>query len=312
LWKKDGISMGQGKRLLIPPFLKEGDTVGIASPASLYQRDLFEKGLLLIEGWGFKVRIGRKTIRKKRFLAGSDQDRADELMELFGDPEVNAILCARGGYGSMRVLEGLDYRAIKKNPKMFIGFSDITVLLLALYQKSNLMTFHGPMITTLARTGSASREPLRSTLLGVFPETMSLPARGKINGGQAEGILLGGNLTLLTHLIGTPFEPEWNRVVLFLEDEGEQGYRLDRLFFHLRLAGILNRIHGLLLGQFNGGRIPKKDLEVIREVFSELEIPIWQGLSVGHGRHNLTLPIGAPVHFDGDQGRISFLLAKNL
>jgi muramoyltetrapeptide carboxypeptidase len=300
-------AMTQGKRLLIPPFIKEGDTIGIAAPASLYQKDWFEEGLRIVEGWGFRVRLGRKTIRKTRFLAGPDQERADELMEFFADPEIKAVLCARGGYGAMRILERLDYRVVRRNPKMFFGFSDITVLLLAFYQRSTMMTFHGPMVTTLARTVPAFRRQLRATLLGILPETVPLPPGGKINGGRSEGILLGGNLTLITHLIGTPFEPDWNRAVLFLEDDGEQGYRLDRLLFHLRLAGILEKINGLLFGQFNGKAIPKNDFRVIREIFLELKKPIWQGLPVGHGQRNLTLPVGAPVHFDGDQGKLCFL-----
>ena len=294
-------------RLIVPPFLEPGDTVGIATPASPYDREPFEAGLTILRQWGYVPRLGRRGIRKKRYLAGSDSERAEELMDLFQDPAVKAILCARGGYGAMRLLPLLDYREINRNPKLFIGFSDITVLLLALWKKARLMTFHGPMVTTLARLTAASRDQFRFILRGVLPESLSLLRSGRINGGQAQGILLGGNLTLLTHLIGTPFEPDWSRAILFLEDEGEQGYRLDRLFVHLRLSGVLTRIKGLLLGQFNGKGIMKKDFEIIREMFFGLPIPIWQGLPVGHGRENLILPIGAPVHLDGDQGLLTFL-----
>jgi muramoyltetrapeptide carboxypeptidase len=300
------MTSARSSRLIVPPFLELGEPIGIATPASPYDREPFEAGLTILRQWGYSPRLGRRGIRKKRYLAGSDSERAEELMDLFLDPAIKAILCARGGYGAMRLLPLLNYREINKNPKLLIGFSDITVLLLSLWKKARLMTFHGPMVTTLARLTAASRDQFRFTLRGVLPESLSLPRSGRITGGQAQGILLGGNLTLLTHLIGTPFEPDWSRAILFLEDEGEQGYRLDRLFVHLRLSGVLGQIKGLLLGQFNGKGIMKKDFEMIREIFFGLPIPIWQGLPVGHGRENLTLPIGAPVELDGDQGLLRF------
>jgi muramoyltetrapeptide carboxypeptidase len=295
------------RKLIIPPFLEPGHTIGIPAPASLYDQGLFEKGVQVLEGWGFKTRPGRSRIRKKRFLAGSDPERAAELAEMFLDPGIKAVICARGGYGAMRLLERLDYRVIKKNPKLFIGFSDITVLLTAFWGKAGLLTFHGPVVTTLARTGPVFREQLRSILLGGLPETILLPPAGKISGGRATGVLLGGNLTLLTHLIGTPLEPSWKGAILFVEDQGEEPYRLDRLLVHLRLAGVLDRISGLLLGQLSEGKIADPDWELFRENFNGLNIPIWKGLPIGHGRDNLTLPIGAPVELDGDTGQLNFL-----
>jgi len=300
------MTSAKSSRLIVPPFLEPGDTIGIATPASPYDREPFEAGLAILRQWGYSPQLGRRGIRKKRYLAGSDSERASELMDLFQDPAVKAILCARGGYGAMRLLPLLDYREINKNPKLFIGFSDITVLLLALWKKARLMTFHGPMVTTLARLTTASRDQLRFTLRGVFLESLSLPRQGKINGGRAQGLLLGGNLTLLAYLIGTSFEPDWDRAILFVEDDGEPGYRLDRLFVHLRLSGVLGRIRGLLLGRLSGAGLTKKDFEVFRETFAGLNIPIWQGLPFGHGRQNWTLPVGAPVELDGEQGILRF------
>jgi muramoyltetrapeptide carboxypeptidase len=292
--------------LIVPPFLEPGDTIGIATPASPYDREPFEAGLTILRQWGYSAQLGRRGIRKKKYLAGSDAERAAELMDLFQDPTIKAVLCARGGYGAMRLLELLDYREIKRNPKLFIGFSDITVLLLACFHRAHLLTCHGPMVTTLARLTAASRDQFRFTLRGVFLESLPLPRQGKIHGGRAQGLLLGGNLTLLAHLIGTSFEPEWDRAILFVEDDGEPGYRLDRLFVHLRLAGVLGRIRGLLLGRMSAAGLTKKDFEVIRETFTGLDIPIWQGLPFGHGRENLTLPVGAPVELDGEQGLLRF------
>ncbi len=211
--------------LIVPPFLEPGDTIGIATPASPYDREPFETGLAILRQWGYSPQLGRRGIRKKRYLAGSDSERAEELMDLFQDPAIKAILCARGGYGAMRLLDRLDYPALGKQPKMFIGFSDITVLLLACFRRAHLLTFHGPMVTTLARLTAASRDQFRFTLRGAFLESLPLPRQGKINGGRAQGLLLGGNLTLLAHLVGTPFEPDWTRAILFVEDEGEPGYR---------------------------------------------------------------------------------------
>lgn len=295
------------RKLIIPPFLEPGDTIGIPTPGSLYDRRLLEKGLEILKGWGFVTRAGRKGIRKRRFLAGSDSERAEELLGMFLDPEIRAVVCARGGYGAMRLLPLLDYRVMKKNPKLFVGFSDITVLSAAFLRKANLLTFHGPMVTTLDQTRSAFREGLRSILLGGLPERISLPPGGKVRGGKAVGVLLGGNLTLLTHLIGTPYEPPWDGAILFVEDQGEAPYRLDRLLVHLRLAGVLARISGLLLGQLSEKKIAKAEWDLFRESFHELNIPIWRGLPIGHGRENLTLPVGAPVELDGDTGRLTFL-----
>jgi muramoyltetrapeptide carboxypeptidase len=294
-------------KLIIPPFLEPGDTIGIPAPASLYRPDLFEKGLQVLEGWGFRTRLGRRRLRKNRFLAGSDSERAEELIGMFLDPEIKGVICARGGYGTLRLLEGFDYRVIQKNPKLFVGFSDITALLAAFWKKTGLMTFHGPMVTTLTLTASACRDRLRSILLGGLPEAILLPPTGKIRGGRADGFLLGGNLTLLTNLLGTPFEPAWDGAILFVEDQGEEPYRLDRLLFHLRLAGVLERISGLLLGQLSEKKIFKADWDLFRDSFSGLDIPIWRGLPIGHGRENLTLPLGAPVELDGDRGRLTFL-----
>jgi len=300
------MTSAKSSRLIVPPFLEPGDTIGIATPASLYDRELFEAGLAILRQWGYFPQLGRRGIRKKRYLAGSDSERAEELMDLFQDPTIKAILCARGGYGAMRLLDRLDYPALGKQPKMFIGFSDITVLLLACFRQAHLLTFHGPMVTTLARLTAASRDQFRFTLRGVFLESLPLPRQGKINGGRAQGLLLGGNLTLLAHLIGTSFEPDWDQAILFVEDDGEPGYRLDRLFVHLRLSGVLGRIKGLLLGRLSGPGLMKKDFEVIRETFAGLDIPIWQGLPFGHGRQNWTLPVGAPVELDGERGLLTF------
>jgi muramoyltetrapeptide carboxypeptidase len=295
-------------KLVVPAFLRKGDTIGIITPASPYDSGLLMEGQKVLRQWGFEVRLGRAGFRKKHYLAGSDRERAEELTEFFLDPELKAVICSRGGYGTMRLLEHLDFKRLARVPKIFMGFSDITVLLLALWQKTRLMTFHGPMVTTLTRVTAPVLTRVRETLEGNFQVTIQLPQRGCLHPGQGRGFLLGGNLTLLTHLIGTPFEPQWDQAVLFLEDEGEDLYRLDRLFMHLRLSGVLGRISALLLGQFVPGERKSQFLKMIREVLGDPDIPVWSGMPVGHGARNIPLPIGAPAFFDGVTGLLTVRL----
>jgi len=292
-------------RLVVPAFLRKGDTIGIITPASPYDSGLLMEGRKILRHWGFQVRLGRAGFGKKHYLAGSDRERAEELTEFFLDPEIKAVICSRGGYGTLRLLEHLDFKSLAKVPKIFMGFSDITVLLLAFWQKTRLMTFHGPMLTTLNRVKPPVLNRVRETLEGNFQVTVQLPRRGCLYPGQGSGFLLGGNLTLLTHLIGTPFEPQWDQAVLFLEDEGEDLYRLDRLFMHLRLSGVLGRISALLLGRFVPEERKSQFLKMIREVLGHPDIPVWSGLPVGHGDQNIPLPIGAPAFFDGEAGLLT-------
>lgn len=292
-------------KLVVPAFLRKGDTIGIITPASPFDAGLLREGQKVLKQWGFEVRLGRAGFRKKHYLAGSDRERAEELTEFFLDPEIKAVICSRGGYGTLRLLEHLDFKKLARVPKIFMGFSDITVLLLALWQKSRLMTFHGPMVTTLTRVTASVLSRVRETLEGNFQVTIRLPRQGCLHPGQGRGFLLGGNLTLLTHLIGTPFEPQWDQAVLFLEDEGEELYRLDRLFMHLRLSGVLGRISALLLGRFVPTERKPQFLRMIREVLGHPDIPVWSGMPVGHGARNIPLPIGAPAIFDGETGLLT-------
>jgi muramoyltetrapeptide carboxypeptidase len=290
--------------LTVPPFLQAGDLIGVTTPASPYNAQALEKGLALLRDWGFRVVLGRKRSSRKGYLAGSDQERADELHSLLTNPEVKAVLCSRGGYGAMRILDLLDFKEIKGHPKFFMGFSDITVLLLAFWKKCGLMTFHGPMVTTLPQLDPVSCSRVQAVLKGHYRIECSLNKTEGLFSGNVEGILIGGNLTLLTHLIGTSYEPVWNRTILFVEDCGEEPYRLDRLIQHLRLRGCLDKVGAILLGQFTQSTNKSIPVRVIKKMLGELPIPVWTGLPVGHGSRNIPLPIGAPAFLDGQKGRL--------
>jgi muramoyltetrapeptide carboxypeptidase len=294
----------KGGNVTVPPFLQKGDLIGIATPASPYDPQVFEAGVEMLTRWGYQVAKSRK-ISRRGYLAGTDEERAEELMDLFTDPSIKAVLCSRGGYGSMRILEHLDFKVIKSNPKIFMGFSDITVLLLALWKKAGLLTFHGPMVATFPRLRKASLIRVRSLLAGAYQTEILLDKKKAMAPKSTEGVLWGGNLTLLAHSIGTPYEPDWDRAILFLEDCGEAPYRVDRLFSHLKLRGVLKKIAAVVLGQFTGPENRGLARHWFESWLGDWEVPIWIGLPVGHGPENIPLPIGAPAFIDGTKGLLS-------
>ncbi len=295
----------KNKKFTIPPFLKPGDTIGIATPASPFKAEAFQAGIHVLQQWGFKVALGRKRIGRTGYLAGTDRERADELMELFTNPGIKAILCSRGGYGAMRILDFLDFKKIREHPKLFMGFSDVTVLLSALWKETGLMVFHGPMVTTLPQLIPSSLAGLQATLKGNYQVQIPLDPKRAISPVSARGTLLGGNLTMLTHLIGTSYEPDWDQALLFLEDCGEDPYRIDRLFMHLRLRGCLDKVSAVLLGKFTGPDNKELPLSLIKKMIGNANIPVWAGLPVGHGSRNIPLPVGAPAFIDAGRGLLT-------
>jgi muramoyltetrapeptide carboxypeptidase len=295
----------KNKTLIVPPFLKPGDTIGIATPASPYQAEAFQKGIHLLKQWGFQVTLGRKRIGRKGYLAGTDRERAKELMGLFTNPEIQAVLCSRGGYGTMRILDYLDFNKIKDHPKLIMGFSDVTVLLIALWKKAGLMAFHGPMVTSLSQLNASSLNWVQATLKGHYQVQIPLYKNRTFRSESVQGTLIGGNLTLLAHLIGTPYEPIWEESILFLEDCGEEPYRLDRLFMHLRLSGCLEKVSAVLLGTISGPNKKELPMTIVKKMLKDFTVPIWNGLPVGHGSRNIPLPVGAPASIDAEQNVLS-------
>jgi len=289
-----------------PPRLKSGETIGIVAPAGPFDPEKFMKGKTVLESMGFQTFLGEGIFQKNGFLAGTDTLRADHVNRLFADPTVKAIACARGGYGSMRILSFLDFETIQAHPKIFLGFSDISALLAVLFDRCGLVTFHGPVVTTLANATEKTLTALQTALTS--PTALELtPGDGKvIKPGVCSGLVVGGNLTTLCHLIGTSYAQNLKGKILLLEDVGEMPYRIDRMLTQMKLAGCFNGIAGLILGAFKECGHLNEIIDVFDDIFEDADIPILAGFDMGHGEHNLTIPMGLDATLDTDKQRLLF------
>jgi muramoyltetrapeptide carboxypeptidase len=289
-----------------PPRLKPGDTVGIVAPAGPFDPDLFNQGLDVLASMGFRTFVPEEIFENNRYLAGSDAHRAKLVTQIFQDPSVDAIVCARGGFGCLRILPLLDFDVMRTNPKVFVGLSDISALLVAITAKTGLVTFHGPLVTTLAKAPEFTRQ---SMLAAISSDTHLKVTPGKgvtIKAGRAQRPITGGNLTTLCHLLGTPFQPRFENHILFLEDRGEAHYRIDRMLFQMKLAGCFDGIAGLVLGSFEECGALDGIYQIFQECFQDIPIPILAGFDVGHGKQNLTIPFGLAITLDADKQVLSF------
>jgi muramoyltetrapeptide carboxypeptidase len=291
----------QKQSLVKPSRLAPGDTIGIVAPASPFSQERFNKGVAVLKSMGFRVPFDDDIFIKQGYLAGTDAQRADLINRLFADQEIKAIVCARGGFGAMRVLALLDYEAIKKHPKVIVGFSDISALLSVLDTRCGLVAFHGPMVTTLA---DADRET-KASLLAALTSDVKLelaPANGRvIKPGRASGLIGGGNLTTLCHLVGTPFAPSYNGKIVFFEDKGEAAYRIDRMLSQMKLAGCFEGVVGLVLGSFEDCGEFDEISGIAAEMFKDTDIPVLAGFDIGHGKTNITIPLGIKATLDADR-----------
>jgi muramoyltetrapeptide carboxypeptidase len=289
-----------GEALLRPRALAKGDLIGVAAPAGPFPEERFRIGLERLEELGFRVRTPRRIFQQEDYLAGSDENRALTLNRLLADPEVKAVMAARGGYGSMRILDRIDLAAVRAHPKIIIGFSDITALLLGLVKRTGLVCFHGPVVTSLADVDVESVRHLERLLTGqqVFP--LPLDKDRILRPGRAVGPLLGGNLTLLVHLLATGWKPELTGAILFLEDTGEAPYRLDRMLVALKMSGVLERCAGVLLGHFEDCGTEDEIRSVLGRTLGDFPGPVAAGFPAGHGVTNLTLPVGPRAVLDTD------------
>ncbi len=289
-----------------PPRLRPGDTIGVVAPAGPFERKLFSQGLSTLEAMGFQIRVPKEIFEKTGYLAGDDAHRAQLVNRLFKDPAIHAIVCARGGFGSLRILPRLDFDAIRENPKIFMGFSDITALLTAITTLGGLVSFHGPVVTTLANALKNTRDALSAAILSDAPLEVQSANGVVIRAGRAQGPVIGGNLTTLCHLLKTPFEARFKNHILLLEDRGEALYRIDRMLFQMKLAGCFEGIAGLVLGSFEGCGSLEDVFQVFEEHFKDIPVPILAGFDVGHGEQNLTIPIGLDATLDADRHMLSF------
>jgi muramoyltetrapeptide carboxypeptidase len=295
---------GHEKKNIKPFPLKPGDTIGIAAPAGPFDPEKFKKGKTVLETMGFRICYDESIFQQHGFLSGTDTQRADQVNRLFADPSVQAIVCARGGYGSMRILPLLDLKTIRTHPKIFIGFSDISALLSALNEQCGLVTFHGPMVTTLANATEKTIRAMKTALTSGAPFEV-IPENAKvIKPGVCSGVLAGGNLTTLCHLVGTPYRPNFRGKILIFEDVGEMTYRIDRMLTQMKLAGCFNGIAGLMLGAFKKCGQLNEVVEIFDNIFHDADIPILAGFDIGHGKTNLTIPIGRDATLDAEKKRL--------
>jgi len=298
----------RGRRLMLrkPKRLKPGAVIGIAAPASPFDRESFDRGVQVLQDMGFETVIPENLSAVQGYLAGPDGMRAEVLQRLFEDARIDAIACARGGYGSMRILPLLDYDRIAGHPKILIGFSDATALLSAITGRCGFAAFHGPVVTSLADATESTRTALLSAIASDAPLVLSPPSAVALRSGRAAGVVCGGNLTTLCHLLGTPYQPSFRNRILFLEDRGEAAYRIDRMLTQLKLAGSLEGIRGLILGSFTGCGSDQEIFEIVGDRFSDASVPILAGLPAGHTEPNLTLPLGIQAVLDADRHTLGF------
>ncbi|MFQ5707548.1 MAG: LD-carboxypeptidase [bacterium] len=298
--------------ILKPKKLKRGDLVGVVGPASPMIRKRLEAGRRYLEKRGFRVKLAEHIQDAHGYLAGRDRDRASDFNQMVQDPEVAAIFCTRGGYGTPRILPLIDYTALKQNPKIIVGYSDITALQLAILAQAGLVSFSGPMVAVEMGKGMLPfTESHFWKLLTAAGERISfVPQNSSLNivkPGFTEGRLLGGCLSMLCSLLGTPYCPDFKDAILFLEDVGEEPYKIDRYLTQLKLAGVLQQISGLVFGQFvdcvpQGPGASLTLQQVLEDTVSDLCVPVLSDLPYGHVDAKYTLPIGVQALLDAHQG----------
>jgi muramoyltetrapeptide carboxypeptidase len=303
-----------------PKRLNEGDTVGLVLPASMsFETDPIDRAREQLQAIGFEVKLGEHVYGKHGYFSGTDRERAADLNAMFADRAVAGIVCFTGGWGTPRLLPFLDYDLIRRNPKVLLGYSDITALINAVHQKTGLVTFHGPVGDSYIE--KYTLENLRRVIMSSAPiGTLANPPKDekdlverrlrvvKIRGGRAKGRIVGGNLTLIAATMGTPYEIDTDGAILFLEDTHEELYRMDRMLTQLWLAGKFAKIAGFVFGYCTDCPVtgPSFSLgELLRERILERDVPAISGFAVGHIEKKLTLPIGVQATLDADAGTLT-------
>jgi len=286
----------------IPPYLKKGDTIAITCPAGFMEAKKIKTCVETLQQWGFQVMIG-KTVGSKstNYFSATDEERRDELQALLNEPSIKAILCGRGGYGVTRIIDQLNFSAFKKNPKWIIGFSDITVLHAHLLTKCNTASLHAPMANAFNNGGVKLPyvQSLQKALKGTKMQYACAP--NTLNQlGKATGVLMGGNLALIAHLVGSTMMYRTKGAILFLEDVGEYAYNIDRMFIQLKRERMLSQLNGLILGGFTDRKDTTrpfgKTIEaILQEHIAEFDYPVCFGFPVSHETENYALKVGAKV-----------------
>ena len=296
-----------------PERLKQGDKIGIVAPAGPVDQKILKKGLAMLKKMDFSPVLGKHVLAQDRYMAGTDKQRIEDLHDFFRDPQIKAIFCARGGYGTNRILPSLDSSIIRKNPKIFVGSSDITLLILFLVQQCSLVAFHGPMVA-----GNFGNYPMPKSKLQ-FSEILLGKRAGKrltanearvFKSGTAEGKVIGGCLTLLCRSLGTPWEVKTRNKILLLEDVNEPLYKIDGMLWHLKQAGKFKGIRGIVFGEMVNCLPSKKSggsfNEILNDIFSGSSFPVLTNFPSGHGREMLTMPMGVEASLDTNDKALEF------
>ena len=277
--------------------LSPGSSIALIAPSSPFDPVLYDKGREILETAGYGIVSGKSILNRKKYLAGTDFERAQDLIDALLDPEIKGVICIRGGYGSGRLLPWLPFSKLGKTPKIFLGHSDITFLHLALVSQAGWTTFHGPNLTGIAELPGRAENVLEM-LSGNAVFDWNLDPGQILRHGRATGPVLGGNLTCLAHLVGTPYIPKTAGTLLLIEDNGEALYRLDRMINHLKLAGILPALGGILLGEFKNCAVNDEICEMVMDHVRFFNFPVVHSLPFGHGSRNEVIPFGAPFLLD--------------
>jgi muramoyltetrapeptide carboxypeptidase len=304
--------------IIKPKALRRGDVIGIAAPASPpASEEALAKGIRYLEQLGYRIELGPHIYHRRGYLAGTDDERTSDLHHLFANRKVNAIFTVRGGYGAMRVLPKLDFTLIRRNPKILLGYSDITALQLALFAKIGLVTFSGPMVSVEMAEGlnGAAEERLWDTLRSTRPpEEIKIKQRelAVYEKGSAAGRILGGNLTMISALVGSRYLPGDERHLLLMEEIDEKPYRIDRILLQMKRTKFLSAAQGVILGKFIGcepapGK-PSLSLEqIFQDIFGPYDIPVMGHIHLGHVKNPLTIGIGIKARMSSTKGTLKFL-----
>jgi muramoyltetrapeptide carboxypeptidase len=305
-----------------PARLRAGQTIGLIAPGSnAWEDEEIRFAMDILKSFGFKVKSGQHLMQRSGYLAGGDRERAADINQMFADKEVHSIFCLRGGYGSPRLLPYLDYALIKQNPKVLLGYSDVTALLNAIYARCDLVTFHGPIAKqnfsdyTLARFKEVLFNPQAPIDLAMPPPFAAREGQAEqenrlitVSPGQASGVLIGGNLSLMVKLVGSPYEPDYQGKLLFLEDVEEAPYRIDGMLTHLTLAGRLDKVAGVVFGKCtdcDATSPPSFSIEhVLKDRLGSLGVPVLSGVMIGHVEDMATIPIGVMATLDASAKRL--------
>ncbi len=289
--------------------IKKGDTIGVAAPSARFDMEKLDRGIACLRDLGFDVHVPQEVFKKKRYLAGEDQSRAKVVNDLFADPDIKGIISARGGFGAMRMLDFLDWKLIQNSPKLFMGFSDATALLTAIIQRTGFGVVHGPNLVSLAEADSQTISSFYRTITGI-PGDFFIDQGLCLRSGQARGKFIGGNISTLTHLTGTRFQPDFRGAVVFLEDVGEPAYKIDRMLSQMKMANLFQGIQGVISGSFENCENQDYLSQILLEIFEEYGVPILMGLTAGHGKVNLSLAMGGEVVLDATNSRLTWQIVQ--